>query len=241
MASLQAAITLFLGGFQVTPQRVPDPLPVVAEAIAEAPAVAEPETKTEVVVKKSPAVQAYEIGRMIGAIEAKVDAIEAKAKDQPAPIITPTVQPQDINQKSQEQTQPTTTMTQSLAKIEVIDPLSGKGRGREYKANDWQVNPDGTMKEGSVAPDDSNSIELGLVCYDANGNDMATPTVTVTATDASQNKTISGTGSVKKIYVEGAEKTVHYYPFHYDFRTVGMHAISFTCEGMSAIVELNAK
>jgi len=119
----------------------------------------------------------------------------------------------------------------SMKSIQIIKLKTSK----VYKANDYQVNPDGTLKEGSVEPTDQNSIVLGAVCRNDEGNATLRHNVHVTATDKNQNKMIKGTGkdtqgigAVTK--VDG--KVVSYYPYKYEFKTVGTHVINFKCQGI---------
>ena len=110
-----------------------------------------------------------------------------------------------------------------MTTIEIISPIPGKGLGRTYTAQAEIV-------------DESNYIELGLICRDGQGNALKTPEVTIVATDTAQNKTLNGTGNVLPI----GEKKVKtpFYPFHYEFKTVGDHTITFTCNGVSDSVTL---
>lgn len=127
----------------------------------------------------------------------------------PAPVQNPTPMPEPT---------PAPAPAPSLARIEIISPFPGKGLGREYRA------------ATSTAPyDESNYIELGAVCYDDEGKVTNTAEVQVTATDASQNKTMANTGNVTPRYVNGVKETIYYYPFHYEFKTAGDHVITFTC------------
>lgn len=145
-----------------------------------------------------------------------------------------------------------TMLTQDVASLEIINPLNGKGLGpkpdsygtdRGYVAYDWDYlnsTPsiaDNERPKGFTFPDESNIINIGLVCRDEKGNPVNKAVVTVEATDSTQNKTIHGTGNVTKIRnAEGEESSVHYYPFNYQFKTAGEHTITFTCNGISESV-----
>lgn len=132
-------------------------------------------------------------------------------------------------------------------RIEIVSPISGKGLGRQYAAYDWstyssQNVPDSERPAGFKFPDESNYIALGAVLYDANGNALGTNTMTITATDESQNKVEQGTGAVMSIYVNGTPNSVPVYPFQYNFQTAGDHTITFTADnGLTASVTLTAK
>ena len=81
-----------------------------------------------------------------------------------------------------------------------------------------------------------------MVVRDGKGQPVKDLTVTVSATDSKQSKTLSGTGLVTKIYVDGNPQTVPYYAFHYDFRSAGDHTITFTLPtGESKQVTLTAE
>jgi len=108
--------------------------------------------------------------------------------------------------------------------LEVISPIRGKGLDREYLARD-------------EVKDEANYIELGLVLR-ANGEIVKDAVVEVVATDTDQNKTLNGTGNMTTIYVNGAKRVVHFYPFHYEFKTAGNHTITFTHEGQNEVVNL---
>jgi hypothetical protein len=115
------------------------------------------------------------------------------------------------------------------------------GLGREFVANDFAYNPDGTLSKGTE-PTDANSIDIGIVIRDQNGNAVKDQTVNVTATDGTQDKTIKGTGDQTKVYVDGNPQTVPYYAYHYDFKTAGDHTITFTADsGAVATVTVTAK
>ncbi len=113
----------------------------------------------------------------------------------------------------------------SMKKIEIISPIRGKGLDREYVAN-------------SQVENESNYVELGLVVYDDAGEITKMDKVVITATDETQSKTINTTGNVTRIYTNGVEKTVYYYPFHYEFKTAGDHIITFEANGLSESVTL---
>jgi hypothetical protein len=128
---------------------------------------------------------------------------------------TPITQPIEI-------TQPTP-MTYTL---KIISPMANKGLGRQYVASP-------TVK------DESNYIYLGLIVKDSQGQARNNVEVKITATDESQNQTITSTGNVGKDYENGVKKIVPYYPFEYNFKTPGKHTITFAAEGLTESVELD--
>lgn len=243
VASIQAAILAILVQSSATiPVIIPEIPQVQAIEAVESPEIGQilptapiVDTPRAIPLVADKVTEAYGLGVEVGRVQGQIDALATRV--QPVPPFQPAVVPQVIEKQPEKQMEPE---KQSLAKVEIIDAIPSKGRGRIFKANDYQMNPDGTLKEGSVTPTDENSIELGLVCYDADGKDRDTAMVVVTATDASQNKTINGTGSVKKVYSDGFEKSVHYYPYRYEFRTPGSHTITFECDGMKTSVDLTA-
>lgn len=124
---------------------------------------------------------------------------------------------------------------------EIISPMPAHGLGREFIANDFAFNPDGTLSKG-MDPVDANSMDIGIVIRDQNGNAIKDQFVSVSATDSTQNKIIKGTGDVIKVYVDGNPQTVPCYAFHYDFKTTGDHTITFTADsGAKASVTVTAK
>ena len=116
----------------------------------------------------------------------------------------------------------------SKARIDIISPFPGKGLGRAYKA-------------APQISDESNYIEIGAVVYDDAGDPTNQPTVTIEATDASQNKQLVQTGNVTPIYVNGEKRVVPVYPFHYEFRTAGTHTIKFTSGGITQEVSVEVQ
>ena len=129
-----------------------------------------------------------------------------------APVSTTTQQDQQI-----------TTMPEETKKysIEVINPLPGKGLGRNYKSAPQVI-------------DESNYIDIGAIIRNGDGSPVDNVLVKIEATDASQNRELNGTGNVTTIYVDGNKVPgVPYYPFHYEFKTAGQHKITITAEGVS--------
>ena len=122
--------------------------------------------------------------------------------------------------------------------LQIISPIAGKGLGRIYVANNYELNPDGTIKTGH-APKEENMIDLGLIIRDENGTYLDGVVVEVEATDESQNKRIAGTGNQTKIYPEGTPVTVPYYPFHYEFKSAGKHTITFKVGDKTESVDLD--
>lgn len=128
--------------------------------------------------------------------------------------------------------------------IEIVSPISLKGLGREYFAISEEAATHLANNDPGSWIDESNYIYLGAVIRDANNEEiLKTPTVTVTATDAAQNKTLVGTGNYSpmlwkenKTYFAG-----YYYPFNYEFYTPGTHTITFSSNGATASVSLQVE
>jgi hypothetical protein len=130
--------------------------------------------------------------------------------------------------------------------LEIINPIPGKGMGREYKSYDWDsfngVNiPDSERPAGFVFPDDSNSILIGLLVKDESGDYLRNKIVEMISIDSTQNKTATGTGDITTIYIDGNKRVVPYYGYNYEFKTAGEHTITFKCEGVETSVTLTAK
>lgn len=131
--------------------------------------------------------------------------------------------------------------------IDIVSPISTKGLGREYKSYDWNafdsVNiPDNERPVGFVFPDESNYIDIAAVLYNSDGTTNHTDTITVTATDSSQNKIVKGTGNISKITINGQKQQLYLYPFAYKFNFSGQHIITFvTSEGLTKSVALNVR
>jgi len=128
----------------------------------------------------------------------------------PIPTLTPTPTPVIISMES----------------LKIISPIPSKGLGRTYVASPEVIN-------------DSNYIELGLVVRNNNGESIKNVLVVIESTDASQNKNLEGTGNITTIYNNGIPETVYYYPYHYEFKTSGVHEITFKSNGMIEMVSVN--
>ena len=131
-----------------------------------------------------------------------------------------------------------------LTTLEIFSPNRKTGLGREYKAYNWdyfnQTNiPDSERPAGFIFPNESNAIHIGLICRKSKES-QRNFTVKVEATDSTQNKVMNGTGSFTKILQsDGNKEEVAYYPFTYQFKTSGIHTITFTCDGQSKSVSFD--
>ena len=141
--------------------------------------------------------------------------------------MTPVQEPIAIAPQSTS-TQPIEVTQPSMKSLTIISPIPGKGLGREYIA-------------GSQVIGEENYIELGLIVKDDAGNPIKDIIVEIEATDSTQNKTLNGTGTVKKIYDGEVPTLTPYYPFHYEFKTAGDHVITFKADGLIESVTLQVK
>lgn len=123
----------------------------------------------------------------------------------------------------------------SQARIEIISPTKLNG----YIANDYKLNPNGSLAEGSVSPDASNSVVIKVLVYDDAGNINGTENVSVTVDG--NTKVLNGTGDVATIYKGTNRLVVPAYVYNYEFRTAGDHTITFTTgTGLSQSITLTA-
>lgn len=116
--------------------------------------------------------------------------------------------------------------------LEIINPIVGKGANKEHTS----FRPD--QKE---VDDEENYVVLGCIVRDEKGNARRDANVVITATDQSQNKTFTSTGVQKKIYTGEEKRVTPFYPFTYYFKNKGKHTITFTCEGVTASIDLDVK
>ena len=115
-----------------------------------------------------------------------------------------------------------------MVTIEIFNPIPGKGKNKAHAHN-----PKGLE-------DEEDYVELGLIVRDEQGEAVRDRLVTVAATDSAQNKTMDGTGAYRRVFRNGKRPHTPFYPFHYEFKSEGKHTVTFTCEGVSASVELQA-
>jgi hypothetical protein len=119
----------------------------------------------------------------------------------------------------------------SLARIDVINPIAGKG-----------VRPGiSTSSDLDDRGNPSNEVVVGAVVYGADGQPTDSATVTVTTTDPTQGKTIVGTGSITPIYVDGERRLVPVYMFTYETHQAGPNEIVFSTADASGKVAFDAK
>lgn len=137
---------------------------------------------------------------------------------------------------------PTTSASQSAptsqARIDIISPIAGKGLGPRL---DPTTGVDLGYVSSPTVQNESNYIVLGAILYNDDGSVNNTATMTITATDSTQNKVLQGTGDVMKIYPNGELRQVYGYTYSYDFHTSGQHTITFSANGIQKSVTVMVK
>lgn len=131
---------------------------------------------------------------------------------QPAPAPAPTLEPP---------------APKSQARIEIVNPIPGKGLGREYVA-------------APEVKDESNYIEIGAVVFGDDGQPVKDADVVVTV-NGQKPVTLRGTGDVFPYYVSGEKRVYPVYSFHYEFRDKGKTIIAFATGGMRESATLDVK
>lgn len=111
--------------------------------------------------------------------------------------------------------------------LEIINPIPGKGLDRQYLAR-------------PEIKDEANYIELGLVVRNEQGNYLNNVTVLAESDrDQTQNQEMVGTGNVYNVFINNKKYKNPYYPFHYEFKSTGMHHITFSIGEQSVTVDIN--
>lgn len=110
---------------------------------------------------------------------------------------------------------------ENKASIKIVSPIGMKGLNREYAARETPL-------------DEKNTLFIGAVVTNSEGEVVNDAVVKVTTSDESQDREINGTGDFW-----GNPHNVYYYPFTYEFRTKGDHKITFTAEGVSESVTIS--
>ena len=186
--------------------------------------------------------QAYELGKQIGQMQAKADQITSTTTTNMAPAQPPAPAPAIGNggttapaapapSAPATASAPAPTAPASLVRIDVINPIAGKG-----------VRPGiSTSSDPDERGNPSNEVIVGAVVYGDDGQPTDSATVTVAPTDAAQGKTIVGTGDITPIYVNGERRLVPVYMFTYEVKASGPNEIAFLALGASGKVSFDAK
>lgn len=223
VVAITAAI-ISLIGLGTPPAEIPNPGPTIQAVDS----IVLDQASTTPSPTSGQVTDAYELGKAVGRLEQQVvalgNATTSSTTTTPIQTIVPT-------QPVTAQPQPTIQTKPSMKDLEIIS-RTPNGFNRTYKANNYKLNPDGTLAEGSIAQDENNYIDFGVIVRDDNGNPVKDAVVQVRVTDASQNKTLNGTGDIVNIYPNGVKTQVPYYHFRYEFRTAGRHEVAFESNGM---------
>lgn len=200
---------------------------------------------------KNDVLQAYELGKSVGYLQGKTEAITnqpsktmeennttagAPTTSAPsttaAPVgITGTPNPGPVPQPTTNTIIPMSTATApTQAHIDFINPMPGKGLNRHYVAS-------------PTVEDENNYIDFAAVVYDENNNPVGDNTVTVTITgpDGVDTLDLKGTGDVATIYVNGDRRVVPAYSIHKDFKVAGDYVFLVTDGTVRNSVSLNVQ
>lgn len=93
---------------------------------------------------------------------------------------------------------------------------------------------DQTFATSSGSINRDNTVFLGATLYNDDGSMNRSAQMTVTTDDATQDKTLFGTGNI----LPGGNP---YYPFVYTFKSSGPHTINFTANGQTQSITLSAQ
>ncbi len=126
----------------------------------------------------------------------------------------------------------------SLGHIGIIEPMGGKGIHNRAS----QISTSTAFDERGQP---MNEVSIAAVIYGANGLPLPTDDhmvpMAITATDASQNLVLKGTGAGVTVYVDGYPRGALMYMYTYEVRTAGDHTITFSANDMSTSTTFTAK
>ncbi|GEM_PF-2111722 len=148
----------------------------------------------------------------------------------PAPITQPTIQPKIMSQARIE-TKIISHNIDGLGMGYLARPsmkVLSNGIGSNYLAGGEPMKQYLPM---NVPGDEMNFAQVHAIVYNDDGSVTRTAEMTITATDATQNQILKGTGAL----IDG----VYVYVFSYFFKTVGDHTITFAANGQTASVTIN--
>lgn len=117
--------------------------------------------------------------------------------------------------------------------IEIIDPILGKGRAKKHELT----------KPNPADKHDLENYYIELACIvRVDGVAVKDKTVSISSNrDASQNKTLVGTGDVHPIFENEVRLIVPIYSYHYEFNHPGTHKILFVCEGVVSQINVDVQ
>ena len=231
LGAITAAFLALSGGPIATPQ--------IAQIASSTDAVVQEAVQQATTTSQSDVQTAYELGQQVGRLKAQAEQINsqptttmttdttgaAPSTVQPSPTAPVPASPTPTSAPA---ATPAPSAPASQARIDIISPMAGKGLNREYVHSD-------------EIKDESNYMVIGAVVYDDNGNPTAIPTVTITATDDTQDATQVGTGDVTTIWPDGNRTQVPVYTYSYQFKMAGDHTITFSANGMTKSVTVTSK
>ena len=126
-----------------------------------------------------------------------------------------------------------------MTTLKIFNPIESKGLNKKCIVK---------RDKGPHLCGEENYIDLGLIVYNDQGQAVNDVEVIITATEPEQNKTLTSTGNVigliddkKGVRVVPARKggrITPYYPFHYEFNTVGNHEITFSVGAIQEKVKI---
>jgi hypothetical protein len=215
---LIGAIMAAIMGFSGTPA-TPEKAAQIQEVASTTTAVVKEAVQQTATTSPEATQQAYDLGVSIGRLQAQAEQITSTATttmtpaQPPAPAPTPSPAPEPSPTAP-----PVASAPVSQARIVIINPLSGKGTDHALSTSadfDERGNP-------------RNEVYVGAIVYGVDGQPVNDATVAITATDDSQNKTLTATGNLTPIYVNGQKIPTYYYPFDYMLKTAGTHTIKFS-------------
>ena len=238
IASLITAATAIVAGFFVggqlpTQENVQQLAPIVQEidvasqiTLSATATVRAPEATSSPETSQNAVLDAYELGKEVGRLEGHLGAIEAMLEAKSTAEHNAQV---SVTMGQQPAPQPTMPEPVSLAKIEIISPVPSKGLGRVYK----------TSGEYDERGEPYNELYIGAIVYNEAGKPTKDLTVTITATDATQNSVVESTGNTTAMVTQGSSTQIPFYKFNYQFKTLGEHTITFEAIGLTKSVTVN--
>lgn len=223
-ATLTASFIAFFTGtapVPATPALTPEVvIAVPAETTDPEPRVVTPKATpapVTTVMAPNPSLNAYEIGKQVGYLQALTERAEEEAKKPPEkdePADLPDSEEEPMNEEEPKAAEAPV----SQAKIELFSEDKATGLGRTYNAV-----TDPAVERWDQASDYSNFVVINFIAYNEEGKKESHADVKVTATDSSQSKQLGG----KQEY-------------QYLFKTPGEHTITFEAYGVSKSVTLTA-
>ncbi len=219
LATLTVSIMTFFTGPAVEPTIPPEAPTVIVESGAETNPVPKATTTTKVATPKASEINAYEIGKQVGYLQAITEVVEKEAIPKTPPRKDESENLPIKNQKPMTEEETKVEAPVSQARIDLFSSDKATGMGREYNAI-----TDDKIERWDQASDYSNFVVIDLIVYNEEGKKESNADVKVTATDESQSKQLGGKQS-----------------YQYLFKTPGEHTITFEAYGATKSVTFTAK